>query len=98
MSKLIKDYFWTKLSDIKVSENLTREQKYTRLQYLGFVGNMKLYESVNKHPGKFFAYIDNGMKYYRTSCGELVKNGNSITVITDHAKYTFDIIYPDYYD
>ena len=59
---------------------------------------MKLYESVNKHPGKFFAYIDNGTKCYRTSCGELVKNGNSITVITDHAEYTFDIIYPDYYD
>ena len=98
MPKLIKDYFWAKLSEIKLSENSTQEQKDMRLRNLGFTGNMKLYESVNKYPGKYFVYMDNGTKYFHTGCGSLLNNHSSISIITDEGEFTFDIIYPDYYD
>ena len=64
-----------------------------RKEFEGFCGIMHFYESQHKCPGKHFIVIyDIEQNYLKTGAGDLIVQGNSITLTTKNSIYTFECI------
>ena len=62
-----------------------------RKKHEGFFGIINLYQSERKHPGKYFIGIyDIDLQYLKTSAGDLITDGNRITLTTKNSKYIFE--------
>lgn len=95
MPELISNYGWARIKQIEPVRELSTDELEKRLLYLGFEGNLLLFESQAKHPGERFIYMLNGKKYFRTSCGEFSIHDDLIELKTQNSKYTFILIHND---
>ena len=90
MGELIKKGFG-KLVSVEPSDKRKDDKDWEwRKDYEGFYGIMNLYKSQRKHPGKYFiAIYDIEMQYLKTGAGDLITDGNQITLVTKNSKYIF---------
>ena len=64
-----------------------------RKEFEGFCGIMHIYQSQHKHPGQHFIVIyDIEQNYLKTGAGDLINNGNRITLTTKNSIYTLECI------
>lgn len=90
MGELIKKGFG-KLVSVEPSDKRKGDKDWEwRTKYEGFYGIMNLYQSQRKHPGKYFIVIyDIELQYLKTGAGDLITDGNQITLITKNSQYIF---------
>ena len=90
MGELIKKGFGKLVSVEPSDERKSDEDWGWRKKYEGFYGIMNLYQSQRKYPGKYFIVIyDVELKYLKTGAGDLITDGNQITLTTKNSKYIF---------
>ena len=90
MGELIKKGFGKLVSVEPSDEQKSDEDWGWRKKYEGFCGIMNLYQSQRKDVGKYFIVIyDIDLQYLKTSTGDLITNGNQITLVTKNSKYIF---------
>ena len=90
MGELIKKGFGKLVSVEPNDERKSDEDWGWRKKYEGFYGIMNLYQSQRKYPGKYFIGIyDIELKYLKTGAGDLITDGNQITLTTKNSKYIF---------
>ena len=64
-----------------------------RKEFEGFCGVMHIYQSQRNYPGKHFIVIyDIEQNHLKTGAGDLIYNGNRITLTTKNSIYTFECI------
>lgn len=76
-----------KISDMEYAEWKWREQ------YLGYQGELYLFESVHLFPGKRYLHFTDRHEYIKTGIGEYVINENKITLTSRNSIYTFLILH-----
>ena len=91
MGELIKKGF-AKVVSVEPNEKRKEDKDWEwRKKYEGFYGIMNLYQSQRKHPGKYFIVIyDIELQYLKTGAGDLITDGNRITLTTKNSKYIFE--------
>ena len=90
MGELIKKGFGKLVSVEPNDERKSDEGWEWRKKYEGFYGIMNLYQSQRKYPGKYFIGIyDIDLQHLKTSAGDLITDGNQITLVTKNSKYIF---------
>lgn len=90
MGELIKKGFGKLVSVEPNDERKSDEDWGWRKKYEGFCGIMNLYQSQRKYPGKYFIGIyDIDLQHLKTSAGDLITDGNQITLTTKNSKYIF---------
>ena len=92
MPKQISSYLPVKLiSVVKLSEETSEAWKW-RKEYIGAIGKLDIFESINKSPGSNFAYFDSPQTgYLKTNYGKCNINGRIITFTTPKSIYQFEI-------
>ena len=90
MAKLVSKHFGMVVS-IEPTKSVQDIDKWSwRKKYEGFVGLMNVYESQREYPGKNFIVIyDIELNYLKTGVGELIHNGDILTLTTQNSIYTF---------
>ena len=90
MGELIKKGVGKLVSVEPNDERKSDEDWGWRKKYEGFCGIMNLYQSQRKYPGKYFIGIyDIDLQHLKTSAGDLITDGNQITLTTKNSKYIF---------
>ena len=92
MAKLIMKYAPSVLLSV-TKLNDDSEQKWDwRKKYIGEYGCLSIFESVNTYPGKRFVYMNCYLfDDLTTTCGEIVIDGDLLTITTKNSKYEFKI-------
>ena len=90
MGELIKKGF-AKVVSVEPNEKRKEDKDWGwRKEFEGFYGIMNLYQSQRKHPGKYFIVLyDIELQYLKTGAGDLITDGNQITLTTKNSKYIF---------
>ena len=77
----------------KICDKSYDEWKW-RERYIGYQGELFVFESLEKHPGKrYLNFTDHSRNWLNTGCGEYVIEGNILTMTTKNSIYEFEIIY-----
>lgn len=91
MAKLIRKHFGKVVSVEPTAPSDIDSEWSWRKAYEGFYGIIHVYQSERRFPGKYFIVIyDIELHYLKTSAGELITDGNRVTLITKNSKYTFE--------
>ena len=91
MAKLIKKGFG-KLVSVEPNDTQKAYKAWRwRKKHEGFFGIINLYQSERKHPGEYFIGVyDIDLQYLKTSAGNLITDGNRMTLTTKNSKYVFE--------
>ena len=91
MGELIKKGF-AKVVSVEPNEKRKEDKDWGwRKEFEGFYGIMNLYQSQRKYPGKYFIVLyDIELQYLKTGVGDLITDGNGITLTTKNSKYIFE--------
>ena len=93
MAELIKKQYGRVVSVEPRNPSKTSNERNWRKEYEGFCGIMHIYQSQHKCPGKHFIVIyDIELNYLKTGAGDLIEDGNRITLTTKNSTYTFECI------
>lgn len=93
MAEFVRKYFGKIISAEPLNIAQKNEAWKWRKEYENFSGDIYVYKSQHKHPGKHFIIIVNDeLRYLRTGTGELKYEGDLLTLATVNSKYTFKII------
>ena len=93
MAKLISKHFGiiTSIQPTEWARNM--EEWAWRKKYENFLGIIHIYQSRDKQPDKhFIAIYDVDQDGLTTGVGELIYEGETITLITKNSKYTFRLL------
>ena len=92
MAKLITKYAPSVLLSVTQLNNDSEKKWNWRKDYVGEPGCLSIFESIKTYPGKRFVYMN---CYFfgdlTTTCGEIVINGNLLTITTKNSRYEFKI-------
>ena len=76
----------------KISDMEYKKWKW-REQYIGFQGELFVFESTEKYPGKLYLnFTDHSRNCLNTGYGEYVIDGNILTMTTKNRIYEFEIL------
>ena len=93
MAKLISKHFGiiTSIQPTEWARNM--EEWAWRKKYENFLGIIHIYQSRHKHPDKrFIAIYDVDQDGLTTGVGELIREGEMLTLATKNSKYTFRLL------
>ena len=92
MPKQIKYYSIAEFKSVeKVSDKQYELWKW-REKYIGFHGELFIFESIKKFPGKRYIHFTDQHNYITTGYGEYSVDGNTITLTTHNSIYKFIIL------
>jgi len=90
MARLIAAYAPSVLLSVEKRSDMEDNMWDWRLGYIGKQGCLSLWESERKHPGKRFASMScYSTDELKTGFGEIVRDGNCLTITTKNSRYTF---------
>ena len=92
MARLIIKYAPSVLLSVMKLNNDSRQKWNWREKYIGKPGCLSLFESVKKYPGERFVYMNCYLfGWFTTTCGEIVIDGDILTITTRNSRYVFKI-------
>lgn len=93
MPKLIKHFDVAEFKSVKKISGMEYEEWKWRKQYLGYQGELYLFESVHQSPGKQYLHFTDRHEYIKTGLGECVIDANKIMLTSRNSIYTFRILH-----
>ncbi len=91
MPKLIEGYEAAICKSIRRISDMPYKIWNWREECVALKGILFIFESEKKHPGKYFIRFMNSEYDLITGCGEIVNEGNIITLTTQNSIYEFEI-------
>jgi len=92
MAKVIETFENAVLSSVEQLADMPLHEWKWRYQFVGCKGTLYICESEPKHPNERFALLTDSKDFrLTTTCGEIKKTEEHITVTTKNSRYIFKI-------